>query len=323
MEREKFIQIIAKQQLTREEFKLCREYYEESGEAKEGLLLYLACSLSYVCWLIGESESLGREESRIVFTAYTMVDEIQKKTIEKALFEKNTSLIYGTVKQFSNSNIEKEDLIQEAMYAFYKAVIHFDVDKECKFSTYAYKTVMLYLQKYVRRNESIISFPIRVYDEYVQLKTIKDVYLSRNPDAKEEEVLSYIAGITGKSISYIRNILNDPVFKQPVSLQMNNSEQEEDCSLEKKIPCHKSEDRFGEVINELYSREMMEYARNVLTINEYAVITKIFGLWGEEKLSRSEICSEIGKSQASVTLLKNSAIKKLRDIYMEKGIISA
>ena len=59
------------------------------------------------------------------------------KEARDTLFRENTGLIYSTVKRFQGRGVEREDLFQIGSIGLLKAVDHFDISFEVKFSTYA------------------------------------------------------------------------------------------------------------------------------------------------------------------------------------------
>ena len=72
------------------------------------------------------------------------------KEARDTLFRENTGLIYSTVKRFQGRGVEREDLFQIGSIGLLKAVDHFDISFEVKFSTYAVPMIIGEIKRYLR-----------------------------------------------------------------------------------------------------------------------------------------------------------------------------
>lgn len=75
------------------------------------------------------------------------------------LYQKYYYLIVNITSKFYNYFNEKngyfKDILQEAIYAFFKAIENFDTNSNTNFTSYVYITIKNYLLNYIKKNEKI------------------------------------------------------------------------------------------------------------------------------------------------------------------------
>lgn len=76
------------------------------------------------------------------------------------LIEANQRLVIHVAQKYQNSitNMELGDLIQEGNFRLKEAIERFDLNKECKFSTYAYWRIRQKITKAISNKERIIRY---------------------------------------------------------------------------------------------------------------------------------------------------------------------
>lgn len=324
----KLIECIPERRLTLEEFVEIRREFDKNREA-EGLALYLACSESYVLHLINETGSLDAVESGIVFNCYRSGDVPTKKRIENALLKKNHALITKAVKEFGSDAFEWEDLIQEAMFAFYNAIIKFEPEKGTKFSTYAYNGMKTQLRRYIIQNETSVSVPVRIYTFYIKVKAMYDLYMALHEDADEDAFAAYALDKMqednkneGVTKADILGILHDAALKRPSSFQAP-AYLHSGVVVEMGETVAHPRDRISETIDDVFRTELEELAKRTLDAMELMVIAKAYGVWGEKKVSCGEISKHAGCSLQTVYNKRDIALKKLRVACEKNGITCA
>ena len=68
---------------------------------------------------------------------------------------------------------------------------------------------------------------------------------------------------------------------------------------------------------------MKKIAEEALNDIEYKVVTKAFGLWGEEKTPLVSIGKQVGKCDSTISKIKQSAFEKLKTVFRKNGITIA
>ena len=319
MEKSEITALSPGRRLTENEFREIREYYDKNREA--GLLPLLACNISYVVQLIDSSKTLDADESDIVFTCYKEADVISKKRIENALFQKNRPLIRKVVGYFPIESME-EDILQEAMLAFYEAIMKFEPGYGRKFSSYAFDGMTMKVSRYVNRNITSVNVPVRASALYMKLMGMWHTYNAENAFPSREGFLEYAC----KAMDISReaaSIIFDESLQTPLSLYAPCLTDSDDVTLGDTIACEKSKDAFDDVIEVEYCKEMKKIAKEALSDIEYKIVTKSFGLWGEEKASLASIGKQVGKCDSTISKIKQSAFEKLKTVFGKNGITIA
>ncbi len=98
-------------------------------------------------------ERLSDEELTYYFNLYKNGDINARNTIIEHNLKLVKTILY---KNYNLYYIEKDELFPVAYYALINAVDSYDVDKNYKFSTYAYKCVINEINKFYNRKKNII-----------------------------------------------------------------------------------------------------------------------------------------------------------------------
>lgn len=268
--------------------------------------------------LIKESETLNIEDSNTVFSYYRNTNEKEKKKIEKLLLEKNEGLIKKTVRRFKYSlNIEEEDLMQEALLAFCKAVHSFEPGHGIKFSSYACKGMTFQLRRYLQKYTTSVTVPVDVYNTYIKLCAMKDAYMEIHNNATFDEFLAYASGKTGIEKKEIESILCDPALDPVISLSSPVSDSSNASEFGDTIPNRYGEVPFLEIENAMYNDSLKELLRTVLTELEYTAIDCLYGLNGQKPKTKKETAATVRMSESTFLRQHKKILKKIRDVLEE------
>ena len=107
------------------------------------------------------------------------------------LIEANQRLVIHVAQKYQNSitNMELGDLIQEGNFGLKKAIERFDLDKECKFSTYAYWWIRQKITRAISNKERIIRLPVYLVEKIKDLhNAIYKLTVKLNREPTEEEI---------------------------------------------------------------------------------------------------------------------------------------
>lgn len=205
-------------------------------------------------------------------------------------------------KKYINKGVDYEDIFQVASLGLIYAIERYDPSKGYEFSSFATPTILGEIKKYFRDKEWIIKVPRRIQElsrkinmskDHLQHKlmrppTIRDIaeYL----EVSEEEVIEAMEG----SYAY-----------SPTSLdvRISNSKDENDLSLFEVLGIEDqniTEVEDKDLIKNIFA-EMDEYDRKIIVDRYY------------HNKSQSDIASELGVSQMTISRLEKKIIKKLRD----------
>ena len=219
------------------------------------------------------------------------------KAAREKLITGNLKLVLSVIQSFQNRGENPYDLFQIGCIGLIKAVDHFDLTQEVKFSTYAVPLVAGEIRRYLRDN-SMLRIPRSVRDlAYRAMKAKEKLSLEKQREPTPEE----IAGELGESPKAVRNALEaiidpislfEPVYSEGgdsvyVLDQVGDTENTDESWLD-----HIA---VGTSMESLSPRE-----KRILTLRFYNGKTQ------------TEVSEEIGISQAQISRLEKNALLKVR-----------
>lgn len=242
-----------------------------------------------------ELKELTQEEMRELFQKF------QQGSLDarELLIEGNLRLVLSILKRFYNKADNLDDLFQIGCVGLMKAIDHFDLNYDVKFSTYAVPMILGEIKRYIRDNNSSLRISRSLKDiAYKALKLKEEYYMKHGKEIHEEE-LSQLLGVSEYDLS---NALS--ALKEPVSMyEAIYNDGGDTIYLYDQIEDEKSTQSFSdklaieEAIFQLNDREKY-------ILDERFIIGK----------SQMEIAEELDISQAQVSRLEKKAIHQLKKV---------
>lgn len=237
---------------------------------------------------------LKNDEMRALFL------KVQKENDEQAkakLIEGNLKLVLSLVQRFANRCENMDDLFQVGCIGLIKAIDHFDLSHEVRFSTYAVPMILGEMKRYLRDYQSVkvarhlkdISYKLyQVKEEYMQeyQKEPSIDYLAQRLEVSNKDVIDAL-GSMNAVISIFEPIYNsdgDEMFL----LDQIKDDRDDAQKIHNLITLQKSMKRLEE--------------------KELNIIKKRY----YEDMTQNEIAKELGISQAQVSRLEKNALLQLR-----------
>lgn len=229
--------------------------------------------------------------------------ELLKRTKEgdisarQELIYGNLRLVLSIVQRFTNRKECLDDLFQVGCIGLVKAVDHFNIELDVKFSTYAVPMIIGEIRRYLRDNNSIrISRSIRDL-AYRSLQAKEELIREKESDPtideiaqrvgeKKEAIVRAMEAII-EPISLYEPVYNDNGDSIYVLDQLSDSNSSDEIWLESIV--------LKEALKCLNSRE-----RIIIHLRYYKNKTQM------------EIAEEIGISQAQVSRLEKGALEHMR-----------
>lgn len=112
------------------------------------------------------------------------------KDAKKKLMECNLRLVIKIAKEYASAKNEILDLIQEGNIALQRAVETFDIDKNIKFSTYAYSCIENKIISYIRKNRMISISNNKLIRLWKINKFKNDFFIQYGRMPKNEEIIA-------------------------------------------------------------------------------------------------------------------------------------
>ena len=209
----------------------------------------------------------------------------------------NLRLVLSVIRRFSSRNENPDDLFQVGVIGLIKAIDHFKLDLDVKFSTYAVPMIVGEIRRYLRDNNSIrVSRSTR--DLAYRALSVREE-LTRKTE--REPTVEEIAKTLGEDPAAVSQAMEAIV--EPVSLYDAVYGDGDDAVYV--IDQLKDESVSDEIwIENIALREAMERLgqreRDIIRMRFYRGKTQM------------EIAAEIGISQAQVSRLEKSAIEHIR-----------
>ena len=234
-------------------------------------------------------------------------DEMQKLFIKyregdlfarELLINGNLKLVLSILKRFYNKADNLDDLFQIGCVGLIKAIDHFDLSYDVKFSTYAVPMILGEIKRYIRDNNSIrISRSLKDI-AYKTLK-IREEYYSKNGVEISDNKVAEMLGVSEFDISNALLALKDPVsMYDPIYNDGGDT-----IYLFDQLEDKKSSNDFSNIF-------AIEDAIGDLNDRERYILDERF-VMGK---SQMEIADELDISQAQVSRLEKKAINQLKKV---------
>ena len=243
----------------------------------------------------------------------TAVEEMT--TVREKIIRANLLLVASVVMQYRayTASMTLQDLMQEGNIGLMKAIEKFDLQKGCKFSTYAYWWIMQAVQRALAQQSRTIRLPCyigtlrqSIVDTQTQLTkelnrepTFREVALAMGMD--ENRVVEILQSGKG-TVS-----LDSPLFDSNDMTVSDTLEDESSLAPDKEVLTRST-------------KESLEKALNTLTWREKVVIQLRFGLTDGTEYTLAEIGRELGISRERVRQIQEEVLRKFRHPIYSKSL---
>lgn len=237
---------------------------------------------------------LSEEEKKELFDKIGKGDRAARETFIKG----NLRLVLSIIQRFYNSGENIDDLFQIGCIGLMKAVDHFDVTMNVKFSTYAVPMIIGELRRYLRDNNSIrVSRSIR--DTAYKAIYTKEMLMKQSDREPTIEELAKILEIPAEDIVFALDAIQSPVsLYEPVYAESGDTLYILDQISDKK----NKEEKWVEEIS-------LKAAIDRLADREHQIINMRYF----EGKTQMEVAEEIQISQAQVSRLEKKALRKMKN----------
>lgn len=219
------------------------------------------------------------------------------KEARDTIFKENTGLIYSVARRFLGRGVELEDLFQIGSIGLLKAVDHFDISYEVRFSTYAVPMIAGEIKRYLRDDgilkvsRSLKENCAKIYQERERLER----ELGREP------VLEEISEATKFSVEEVVMALESTAEVESLHKTIYQGDGS-DISLMDRIP--EKENGQEQALDRIFLDEMLK----CLDAQERRLICMRYF----KNMTQTEIAAELGVSQVQVSRMEKRILKNLR-----------
>ena len=222
--------------------------------------------------------------------------ETGSKAARDKLINGNLRLVLSVIQKFASRGEDMDDLFQIGVVGLMKAIDHFDLSKEVRFSTYCVPMISGELRRYLRDfNQIKVSRSLRdMAYKAMQAKERLTMQLQKEPTVEQ---IAQELGAKREDVVIALESISDPVsLYEPIYSDSGDALYVLDqISDHNNMESWLSELSLREAIRNLGERE-----KNILYLRLFQGKTQI------------EVAGEIGISQAQVSRLEKGALTKIK-----------
>ena len=222
--------------------------------------------------------------------------ETGSKAARDKLINGNLRLVLSVIQKFASRGEDMDDLFQIGVVGLMKAIDHFDLSKEVRFSTYCVPMISGELRRYLRDfNQIKVSRSLRdMAYKAMQAKERLTMQLQKEPTVEQ---IAQELGAKREDVVIALESISDPVsLYEPIYSDCGDALYVLDqISDHNNMESWLSELSLREAIRNLGERE-----KNILYLRFFQGKTQI------------EVAGEIGISQAQVSRLEKGALTKIK-----------
>lgn len=219
------------------------------------------------------------------------------KRAREELIKGNLRLVLSVIQRFVGRGENPDDLFQVGCIGLIKAIDNFDIDLNCRFSTYAVPMIIGELRRYMRDNNAVrVSRSIR--DTAYRAMQVREALINElGREPKPEEIARQLGIAKSAVVIALEAVseplsLYDPVYSDGsdtvyVMDQLGDNDSEQDWI---------DEISFRQAIDKLSAREK-----------------RILGLRFLLGKTQTEVAGELGISQAQVSRLEKAVLDRIKD----------
>lgn len=246
-------------------------------------------------------------------TACALKAEQGDKDAMDELVRRNLRFVVSIAKQYENSNILLEDLINEGNIGLIIAAQQYKPNTGFKFITYAVSWIRKMIMEYIAKNGRIVRLPsnkINGLSKLNQFTSQLEQKFGRNVDISEvvtefsdklsEDELNELAAISVLTFdSFDSSINDDDTTGTLYDVVVNeNAESSDDIIM--------TEDLKLQVKNLL----------KVLKPRDRQIMVDLFGLDGGTPMSLKDVGEKVGLTREMVRQIREKSLRKLREVYI-------
>ena len=212
------------------------------------------------------------------------------------LIQGNLRLVLSVIKRFNGRGENPDDLFQIGCIGLMKAIDHFDITQQVRFSTYAVPMIIGEIRRYLRDNNAIrVSRAIKDM-AYRAMQTKEKLTAKLNREPTVSEIAEDLKVPRGEVVLALESIVEPLSLYEPVFSDGGDAIYVLDQVGDKNDDrCWLDEISFKETVKSLSPRE-----KQIMTLRF---------LDGKTQM---EVSKEIGISQAQVSRLEKGVIEKIK-----------
>lgn len=236
---------------------------------------------------------LSHEETMALISSAKLGDDEAKTR----LIEENLPLIRSIVRRYRNKGVEYDDLMQLGTMGFLKAISHFDMSYNVRFSTYAVPMIMGEIKRFLRD------------DGYMKVsRAVKTLFSKVNKYLGETRAAGKKEPTIGELAEHFEVEPQDIVFcmdaaKMPVSIyeKFDEDDEKSQSMMERFVTSDDTDKLIDRIALKNVLKDLKPRERKIILLRYFRDRTQ------------AEIAAELGVSQVQVSRLEAKILKKLKE----------
>ncbi len=208
----------------------------------------------------------------------------------------NLRLVLSVVQKFTNRGENLDDLFQVGCIGLIKAIDHFDLSQQVKFSTYAVPMIVGEIRRYLRDNNAVrVSRSVRDL-AYKAMQVREELQNNKEQEPTMKQIAERL-GVAEEEVVLALEAIVDPIsLYEPVYSESGDS-----IFVMDQIGDHNDDMNWlGEISLKMEIAKLAPREKRILQLRFFDGKTQM------------EVASEIGISQAQVSRLEKGALEKIK-----------
>ena len=247
---------------------------------------------------------LSEEEERNLFIKYREGD----KNAKEQIIEHNLRLVVSIAKKYSNNREELLDLISEGNLGLLRAVDKFDLNKNCKFSTYATWWIKQAITRAIDEKRRIVKLPVYFGQTILTYKRVRKQLEQILYEEPSDDLIAEKMGISIEQLQFIKG------YEHDVGSLNSYVGEEDDAEIGDFVPSE--EDAVETSVLDKIMIEGMYELLNLCSTNERDkdIMYKRFGIGGEEREHTLEETAQIyGITRERVRQIESKMLRNMQN----------